>query len=133
MKLDLIDLHMAGLVATSDYESLLKILEDETTNAHEIQEKLLEDILKRNGGTEYLSTFLNGQTDKKLFKKNVPIVSYEDIKPYIDRLANGESSDFLSAESITGFFSRYCKFFFFFSFFLLFLLPGFLHKVKSYI
>ena len=96
-------------MATNDYESGLKILEDLTTNAHEIQEQLLEDILKRNGGTEYLRGFLNGQTDKQLFKKNVPIVNYEDVKLYIDRVANGEPSDILLAEPITGFHRRFCK------------------------
>ncbi|XVF70178.1 hypothetical protein PTKIN_Ptkin11bG0140400 [Pterospermum kingtungense] len=37
-------------------------------------------------------------------KKNVPIVTYEDIKLYIDRIANGEPSDILLAEPLTGFF-----------------------------
>ncbi|OMO73281.1 GH3 auxin-responsive promoter [Corchorus olitorius] len=97
---------MAGLVnmKAKDYEDGLKILEDITSNAHEIQEKVLEDILRRNSGTEYLKGFLNGQIDKQLFKKNVPIVTYEDIKPYMDRIANGEPSNILLAEPITGFF-----------------------------
>ncbi|KAG8502924.1 hypothetical protein CXB51_000763 [Gossypium anomalum] len=35
---------------------------------------------------------------------NVPIVTYEDIKPYIDRIANGEPSNILLAESVLEFF-----------------------------
>ncbi|KAE8660261.1 Indole-3-acetic acid-amido synthetase GH3.17 [Hibiscus syriacus] len=61
-------------------------------------------------GVKYLRRFLHGQTDKLLFKKNVPIVAYEDLKPYsyIDRIANGEASlNILLAESVTGFSLRH--------------------------
>ena len=69
---------------TKEYENGLKILEELTTNAHQIQEQVLGEIVMRKAGTEYLRRFLHGQTDKQLFKKYVPIVTYEDIKPYID-------------------------------------------------
>ncbi|KAG8479457.1 hypothetical protein CXB51_029662 [Gossypium anomalum] len=86
------------------YENGLKILEDLTNNADELQEQMLEEILTRNAGTEYLSRFFpNGQADKQSFKTNVPIVTYEDIKPYIDRIANGETSSILVADPITRF------------------------------
>ncbi|XVE80122.1 hypothetical protein DITRI_Ditri14bG0113900 [Diplodiscus trichospermus] len=91
-------------MAGNEYEAGLKMIEELTTNAQQIQEQLLGEILKRNAGTEYLSKFLHGQTDKQLFKRNVPIVTYEDIRPYIDRIANGEPSDILLAEPVTGFF-----------------------------
>ncbi|GMI67850.1 Gretchen Hagen 3.17 [Hibiscus trionum] len=89
---------------TKWYEDGLKMIEEMTTNAEQIQDELLRGILRRNAGTEYLRRFLHGQADKQLFKKNVPIVSYEDLKPYIDRIANGETTDILLAEPITGFF-----------------------------
>ncbi|GMI74168.1 Gretchen Hagen 3.17 [Hibiscus trionum] len=91
-------------MAANDFESGLKTLEELTTNAQQIQDQLLGEILSKNAGTVYLNRFLHGQTDKQLFKTNVPIVDYEDLKPYIDRIANGESSsDILSAEPVTGF------------------------------
>ncbi|XVF18815.1 hypothetical protein REPUB_Repub11eG0055700 [Reevesia pubescens] len=90
-------------MATDRHQAGLKILEELTTNAYQIQEQVLEEILNRNSGTEYLKGFLNGQADKQQFKNKVPIVSYEDIKPYIDRIANGEQSDILLAEPLTGF------------------------------
>ncbi|KAE8673578.1 Indole-3-acetic acid-amido synthetase GH3.17 [Hibiscus syriacus] len=94
-------------MATNDYESGLNLLEELTTNAQQIQDQLLGEMLRENAGTEYLRRFLHGQTDKQLFKKNVPIVAYEDLKPYIDRIASGEaSSDILLAAPITGFFRR---------------------------
>ncbi|XP_039058874.1 indole-3-acetic acid-amido synthetase GH3.17-like isoform X5 [Hibiscus syriacus] len=85
-------------------EDGLRMIEELTTNAERIQDELLREILSRNAGTEYLRRFLHGQTDKQLFKKNVPVVTSEDLKPYIDRIANGERPDILLAEPITGFF-----------------------------
>ncbi|MBA0679201.1 hypothetical protein Goari_010989, partial [Gossypium aridum] len=79
------------------------MLEEITTNARQIQEQLLGEILCKNAETEYLQGFLHGQTDKQLFKKNVPIVTYDHIKPYIDRIANGKaSSDILLVEPLIG-------------------------------
>lgn len=71
----------------------LTVLEELTSNAKQIQDDVLTEILKANANTEYLGRFLHGSSDKELFKKNVPVVSYEDVKPYIDRVANGEPSD----------------------------------------
>ncbi|KAH1120890.1 hypothetical protein J1N35_004050 [Gossypium stocksii] len=72
-----------------EYEDGLKLMEELTNNAQQIQEQVLSQILTTNAGTEYLSRFINGDADKQCFKTNVPIVTYEDIKPYIDRIANG--------------------------------------------
>ncbi|KAH1122646.1 hypothetical protein J1N35_005806, partial [Gossypium stocksii] len=95
------------LMATNGYEGWLKMIKELTTNAEQIQDEVLREILSRNAVTEYLRGFLHGQTDKQLFKKNVLIVTYEDLKPYIDRIVSGETSDILLAEPITGFFLRH--------------------------
>ncbi|CAH8355046.1 unnamed protein product [Eruca vesicaria subsp. sativa] len=79
-------------------------LEELTSNAKHIQDDVLTKILKADANTEYLQQFLQGSSDKELFKKNVPVVSYEDVKPYIDRVANGEPSDIISGNPITAFF-----------------------------
>lgn len=99
----------------------LKVLDDLTSNVKQIQDDVLKDILTLNADTEYLHRFLHGSSDKNLFKTNAPAVSYEDVKPYIDRLANGEPSGILSTLPIYGFLLRYTLIFifpFFFSFFL---------------
>ncbi|XP_010453394.1 PREDICTED: 4-substituted benzoates-glutamate ligase GH3.12 [Camelina sativa] len=83
-----------------EFEMTLKNL---TWNVKQIQDNLLEEIITPNTNTEYLKRFLPEKFDKELFKKNVPIVTYEDIKPYLDRIVNGESSDLISARPITGF------------------------------
>ncbi|THG21650.1 indole-3-acetic acid-amido synthetase GH3.17 isoform X1 [Camellia sinensis] len=85
----------------TDNEAGMKRLEDLTTNASQIQQQVLDQILTQNAQTEYLGGFLNSQADKEHFKKKVPIVNYEDIKPYIQRIANGEPSQIISAQPIT--------------------------------
>ena len=85
---------------------LTKILKA-NANAKQIQEDMLEEILRSSANTEYLRRFLHGSSDKELFKKNVPVVTYEDVKPYMERVANGEPSDVISGEPITQFFIRY--------------------------
>ncbi|XP_027091075.2 indole-3-acetic acid-amido synthetase GH3.17-like isoform X2 [Coffea arabica] len=85
-----------------DTEAGSRILEDITSNAGHIQEQVLEEILTKNASTDYLKGFLNGHSDKGLFKNKVPVVDYEDIKIYIDRIAlDGEPSRILTNESIT--------------------------------
>jgi auxin responsive GH3 family protein len=91
----------------NDNETGMKLLEDLTTNAYQVQQQVLELILTRNVHTEYLRSYLNGNSDKKLFKEKVPIVNYEDIKPYIERIANGEPSEIISAQPITELLTRY--------------------------
>ncbi|KAG5401613.1 hypothetical protein IGI04_016220, partial [Brassica rapa subsp. trilocularis] len=84
--------------------SELKALEELSSNAKQIQEDMLEEILRSSANTEYLRRFLHGSSDKELFKKNVPVVTYEDVKPYMERVANGEPSNVISGEPITQFF-----------------------------
>lgn len=86
--------------------SELKELEELTSNAKQIQDDLLEEVLKVNADTEYLHHLLHGSSDIELFKKNVPVMSYDDVKPYIERVANGEPSNVLTGETITNFLLR---------------------------
>ncbi|KAK4743124.1 hypothetical protein SAY87_001125 [Trapa incisa] len=85
---------------TQDMEAGLRVIEDLTSNANLIQDQLLREILAQNARTEYLNRFLDGQLDKEAFKRQVPVVQYEDIKPYMERIANGEPSD-ISSQPIT--------------------------------
>lgn len=93
----------------NDYEAGLKLLEDLTNNACQIQQKVLEEILTTNLHTEYLKSFLDGDSGKENFKNKVPVVNYEDIKPCIERIANGEPSSIISAKPITELLTRYKK------------------------
>ncbi|KHG06705.1 Indole-3-acetic acid-amido synthetase GH3.6 -like protein [Gossypium arboreum] len=82
----------------------LQFIEDVTSNADEVQKKVLEEILSRNAHVEYLQTRgLNGHTDRETFKKTMPVITYEDIQPHIDRIANGDTSPILSSNAISEF------------------------------
>lgn len=84
----------------------LKVLEDLTSNVKQIQDNVLEEILTLNTNTKYLQSFFHGRFGKEIFKKTVPVVTYEDVKPYIERVVNGEPSNVISARPITGFLLR---------------------------
>ncbi|KAL0726396.1 hypothetical protein Bca4012_022489 [Brassica carinata] len=87
----------------TDKDVATSLLEDLTSNAKQIQDEVLEEILRCDANTEYLRSFLHGSSDKELFKKNVPVGTYEDFKPYIERVVNGEPSGLVSGRPITGF------------------------------
>ncbi|KAK4790282.1 hypothetical protein SAY86_017586 [Trapa natans] len=82
----------------------LEFIEEMTRNADAVQEQILAEILSQNAETEYLSRFgLKGAMDRDTFKTLVPVVTYEDIKPEIQRIANGDRSNILSSHPISEF------------------------------
>ena len=85
----------------------LQFIEEMTRNADQVQEKILVEILSQNGETEYLQRFkLAGATDRDTFKSKVPVVTYEDLQPDIQRIANGDRSPILSSHPISEFLTR---------------------------
>ncbi|KAH1082374.1 hypothetical protein J1N35_022135 [Gossypium stocksii] len=82
----------------------LQFIEEMTKNVDSVQERILGEILSRNANTEYLKRFqLNGATDRDTFKSKVPVVTYEDLQPEIQRIANGDKSPILSSHPISEF------------------------------
>ncbi|KAL2245381.1 indole-3-acetic acid-amido synthetase GH3.6 [Sesamum indicum] len=82
----------------------LEFIEDVTKNADEVQKRVLAEILSRNADVEYLKRHgLNGHTDRETFKKIMPVITYEDILPDINRIANGDTSPILCSEPISEF------------------------------
>uniref|UniRef100_A0A0E0LB66 Uncharacterized protein n=1 Tax=Oryza punctata TaxID=4537 RepID=A0A0E0LB66_ORYPU len=87
------------------------LMERLTADAAEIQLGVLGEILSRNSGTEYLRRFLGGDPSppggaaglREAFKRRVPISGYEDVKPYVNRVASGgePSSSLLCSDPIT--------------------------------
>ncbi|CAL5200783.1 unnamed protein product [Lathyrus oleraceus] len=95
-------------MSTSDLsekrKEVLDFIEDVTTHADEFQKKVLAEILSHNANVEYLQRHgLNGQTDRETFKKLVPIITFEDIKNDINRIANGDTSPILTSNPISHF------------------------------
>ncbi|XP_074320286.1 jasmonoyl--L-amino acid synthetase JAR4-like isoform X2 [Silene latifolia] len=79
--------------------------EEVTKDAQRIQRELLEKILKQNGETEYLKKYgLNAsRSDEETFKKCVPLVTYDDMQPYIERIADGDTSSILTTKPVPSF------------------------------
>jgi len=93
--------------STKDVKAL-RFIEEMTRNVDFVQKKVIREILSRNSDTEYLKRFgLKGFTDRKTFKTKVPVVIYDDLKPEIQRIANGDRSMILSSYPITEFLTRY--------------------------
>ncbi|KAL1544308.1 putative indole-3-acetic acid-amido synthetase GH3.1 isoform X2 [Salvia divinorum] len=84
-----------------DVAKALQFIEQVTENADKVQQTTLAEILSQNGGTEYLKRFNLDGPDA--FKSKVPIVTYEDIQPFIRRIADGDRSPILCAQPISDF------------------------------
>ncbi|KAK9677959.1 hypothetical protein RND81_11G178600 [Saponaria officinalis] len=83
----------------------LEFIEDVTANADDVQRRVLNEILTQNAGVEYLRRhgLAEGQTDRETFKKVIPVVTYDDVAPDIERIANGDTSPILSSKPISEF------------------------------
>ncbi|QCD86828.1 indole-3-acetic acid-amido synthetase GH3.6-like [Vigna unguiculata] len=85
-------------------EKILDFIEDVTANADQVQKRVLSEILSNNANVEYLKRHgLHGQTDRETFKKLLPVITYEDIQPDINRIANGDTSPILCSKPISEF------------------------------
>ncbi|XP_025828090.1 probable indole-3-acetic acid-amido synthetase GH3.13 [Panicum hallii] len=91
-----------------DGPASLQLIEDLTTHAGAIQRRVLREILAMNAGTDYVRGFLGADAEARgadelaaVFKERVPVVEYEDVKPYIERIANGAPSSLISSKTIT--------------------------------
>ncbi|KAJ3673036.1 hypothetical protein LUZ60_006410 [Juncus effusus] len=93
-----------GPAANEKDAEKLRFIEEMTVNTDSVQERVLAEILSRNAETEYLNRFkLNGATDRETFKATLPVVTYEDLQPEIQRIANGDRSPILSSHPISEF------------------------------
>lgn len=86
----------------------LQFIEEVTSNADDVQRRVLEEILSRNADVEYLKRHgLQGRTDRESFKHVMPVVTYEDIQPDINRISNGDKSQILCSSPISEFLTRF--------------------------
>lgn len=84
-----------------DQESIIADFEELTMDAGRVQRETLRKILEVNGGTEYLQKCgLNGKADPESFRTCVPLVTHQDLEPYIRRIADGEKSSILTGRPI---------------------------------
>lgn len=101
---------MDDVVLDEKNKKSLEFIEDVTINADQVQKRVLADILTSNAGVEYLRRHgLNGHIDDELresFKKVMPVVTYEDLKHDVERIANGDTSSILCSRPISEFLTR---------------------------
>lgn len=89
-------------------EAALRFIEEVTTQCEEVQRKVLAEILSQNAETEYMKRHGMKKEcfDVETFKRKIPVVTYEDIQPDIQRVANGDFSPILCAQPISEFLTR---------------------------
>jgi len=87
-------------------EEALKEIERLTEKADEVQKSILTEVLTRNCETEYLFKYMEGSKNILEFKRNVPVITYKGIRPYIQRIVNGEDSSLITGHPITEMLSR---------------------------
>lgn len=88
-------------------EDALKEIEKLTAEAAEVQDGILKEIIKQNVETEYLNKYMKGSKDVSEFKRCVPVITYKNIYPYIQRIANGEGSSLITGQPITEMLCRF--------------------------
>ncbi|KQK09904.1 probable indole-3-acetic acid-amido synthetase GH3.2 [Brachypodium distachyon] len=93
-----------GVAACERDAAKLELIEEMTKGFDAVQEEVLAAILARNNGAEYLARHgMEGRTDRDAFKARVPVVTYEDLRPEIERIANGDRSNIISSHPISEF------------------------------
>lgn len=85
-----------------DQEKVIEEFEALTKDAERVQRETLKKIIEENGSAEYLQSLgLNGRTDIESFRACVPLVTHQDLEPYIRRIVDGDSSPILTGKPIT--------------------------------
>ncbi|XP_020272224.1 jasmonic acid-amido synthetase JAR1-like [Asparagus officinalis] len=72
-----------------------------TNNATIVQKETLQKILEQNGQVEYLqASGLRGRTDPESLKACIPLVTHEDLEPYLQRIVDGDDSPILTGRLV---------------------------------
>ena len=77
--------------------------EEMLARAGEVQEAVLEAILLRNSGTEYLQSYISAcdyPIDIASFKRCIPIVSHAHLFPFFQRIADGDTSPIFTTDPV---------------------------------
>ncbi|RCV16315.1 hypothetical protein SETIT_3G128200v2 [Setaria italica] len=74
-----------------------------TRDAGRVQQDTLKRILELNADAEYLNHFgLNGRMDVESYKSCIPLCVHSDLEPYIQRIADGDTSPILTGKPVTS-------------------------------
>ncbi|KAG8086041.1 hypothetical protein GUJ93_ZPchr0010g7963 [Zizania palustris] len=89
-----------------DHREALEFIERVTASAGQVQRRVLVEILAQNAPAEYLCRLgVSGAAPgaDEAFRRLAPLVTYEDILPFVVRIANGDTSPILSGKPIREF------------------------------
>ncbi|KAG8086023.1 hypothetical protein GUJ93_ZPchr0010g10973 [Zizania palustris] len=89
-----------------DHREALEFIERVTASAGKVQRRVLVEILAQNAPAEYLCRLgVSGAAPgaDEAFRRLAPLVTYEDILPFVVRIANGDTSPILSGKPIREF------------------------------
>ncbi len=103
MNRDLVTYLLTKAMVAKGYHDLRR-LKKNTVNARKKNEKLLFKILKNGENTEYgiKHDFKNIKSVED-YRANVPISSYSDYEPYIERMINNNEEDLLTSLPLIGY------------------------------
>ncbi|KAL5205022.1 hypothetical protein ABZP36_009893 [Zizania latifolia] len=91
-----------GKLSSEDVKMISRF-EKMTRDAANVQRETLRRILDENAGVEYLRELgLGGCTDPDSFRARVPLTTHADIEPYVQRIADGDTSPVLTAKPVTA-------------------------------
>ncbi|KAM0835291.1 hypothetical protein ACQ4PT_063038 [Festuca glaucescens] len=95
----------SAATARANDDEKLRFIEEMTSNVDAVQQRVLAEILARNAATEYLANCgLDAATaDRAAFRAKVPVVSYDALQPYIQRIVDGDRSPILSSHPVSEF------------------------------
>ncbi|HRP39071.1 MAG: GH3 auxin-responsive promoter family protein [Chitinophagales bacterium] len=93
---------MFGFVGNIYVQAKIQSLNKIRESAVELQELELDKIIYHNRKVSYLKQFAAISTNYASFVSHIPVVTYEDLKPYIEKMMRGEEN-ILCADSITNF------------------------------
>lgn len=80
-------------VISKVFDSRLKQIDKYSTDAEEIQYRVLADLVEKSRNTEWGKKFdYKSIKDYDIFRDRLPVQTYDDVKPYVERLMAGEKN-----------------------------------------
>ncbi|XP_047314962.1 jasmonoyl--L-amino acid synthetase JAR4-like [Impatiens glandulifera] len=89
------------MVDDFDSEEFIQEFDLLTKDAERVQKETLKKILEDNRDTEYLQKWRMENTDPETYRNCVPLVTHNDLEPYILRIVDGETTPILTNKPIT--------------------------------
>mgnify|MGYP000946933759 FL=1 len=84
-------MNIKSILAKPFAKQVTSRIRKKSSNAIEVQQKVFKKIIKQAEFTEFGKDHRFSQIKTyEDFKKNIPVVDYEDLKPYIEKVINGE-------------------------------------------